>query len=87
MDTIANPAPFARQGSRRRGIIEWMGRLGWRGVIEYAGMYFVLAIILAQTLYPLVWVLFGSLKTKPEMIVPTSSSKTTPTPGASRGWG
>jgi raffinose/stachyose/melibiose transport system permease protein len=68
MDTIADPAPFARQGPRRRGTGEWVGRLGWRGLVEYAGIYFALAIVLGQTLYPLVWLLFGSLKTKPEMI-------------------
>ena len=68
MDRIVDPAPFARPGLQRRGAVGWMARLGWRGLIERAGICFALAIILAQTLYPLVWVLFGSLKTKPEMI-------------------
>jgi raffinose/stachyose/melibiose transport system permease protein len=68
MDMVADPAPFARQGSPRRNGVEWSGRLGWRGLAEYSAIYIALAIVLAQTLYPLVWVLFGSLKTKPEMI-------------------
>ncbi|BCP52065.1 ABC transporter permease [Kaistia sp. 32K] len=36
--------------------------------LERLGIYAALAIVLFQTLYPLLWVLFGSLKTKPELI-------------------
>ena len=39
-----------------------------RRMLELAGIYAALAVVLAETLYPLVWVLFGSLKTKAEMI-------------------
>jgi raffinose/stachyose/melibiose transport system permease protein len=37
-------------------------------MLERIGIYAALAIVLFQTLYPLIWVLFGSLKTKPELI-------------------
>jgi len=37
-------------------------------VLERIGIYAALVIVLFQTLYPLIWVLFGSLKTKPELI-------------------
>lgn len=43
-------------------------RLGTRGVAELAGIYFALAVVLIETLYPLLWVLFGSLKTKDDLI-------------------
>ena len=36
--------------------------------VEAALIYAVLAILVVQTLYPLLWVLFGSLKTQPEMM-------------------
>ncbi|WP_051231203.1 carbohydrate ABC transporter permease [Kaistia adipata] len=36
--------------------------------LERLGIYAALVIVLFQTLYPLIWVLFGSLKTKPELI-------------------
>lgn len=39
-----------------------------RRMLELAGIYAALAVVLAETLYPLIWVLFGSLKTKAEMI-------------------
>jgi len=37
-------------------------------VLERLGIYAALVIVLFQTLYPLLWVLFGSLKTKAELI-------------------
>jgi raffinose/stachyose/melibiose transport system permease protein len=37
-------------------------------MLELIGVYAVLAIVVAETVYPLLWVLFGSLKTKPEML-------------------
>lgn len=37
-------------------------------LLERLGIYAALVIVLFQTLYPLIWVLFGSLKTKPELI-------------------
>jgi len=43
-------------------------RLGARGIAELAGIYLALAVVLGETLYPLLWVLFGSLKTKDDMI-------------------
>lgn len=36
--------------------------------LELVGIYAALAIVLFQTLYPLLWVLFGSLKSKNELI-------------------
>ncbi|MDQ0470490.1 carbohydrate ABC transporter permease [Labrys wisconsinensis] len=47
---------------RRRGLPD-IRRLG-----ELALVYLALALVLAQTLYPLAWVLFGSLKAKEEII-------------------
>jgi raffinose/stachyose/melibiose transport system permease protein len=43
-------------------------KLGVRGIAELAGIYLALAVVLGETLYPLVWVLFGSFKTKDDMI-------------------
>jgi raffinose/stachyose/melibiose transport system permease protein len=43
-------------------------QLGTRGILELAGIYAALVLVLLQTLYPLLWVLFGSLKTKEEML-------------------
>jgi raffinose/stachyose/melibiose transport system permease protein len=43
-------------------------RLGARGVAELAGIYLALFVVLVETLYPLLWVVFGSLKTKDDMI-------------------
>jgi raffinose/stachyose/melibiose transport system permease protein len=37
-------------------------------VFELICVYAVLVVVLAETLYPLVWVLFGSLKTKEELL-------------------
>jgi raffinose/stachyose/melibiose transport system permease protein len=37
-------------------------------LLERVGIYAALVIVLFQTLYPLIWVLFGSLKTKPELV-------------------
>lgn len=54
--------------SGRRSFGETIGDLGWRGLAEFAGIYLALALVLLQTLYPLFWVLFGSLKTKTELI-------------------
>lgn len=44
------------------------GLSGSRRLLEQIGLYAVLAIVVVETLYPLLWVLFGSLKTKAEMI-------------------
>jgi raffinose/stachyose/melibiose transport system permease protein len=43
-------------------------RLGARGLAEVAGIYLALIAVIVETLYPLLWVLFGSLKTKDDMI-------------------
>jgi raffinose/stachyose/melibiose transport system permease protein len=43
-------------------------RLGIKHLLEILGLYAALLIVLIETLYPLLWVLFGSLKTKPEFI-------------------
>jgi raffinose/stachyose/melibiose transport system permease protein len=51
-----------------RGQGQAAGTLGWRGVLELGGVYAALVVVLLQTIYPLLWVLFGSLKTKSELI-------------------
>jgi raffinose/stachyose/melibiose transport system permease protein len=62
-------APFmVTRRAARRGFSETIGELGWRGVLEFAGIYLALAVVLLQTVYPLLWVLFGSLKTKTDLI-------------------
>jgi raffinose/stachyose/melibiose transport system permease protein len=43
-------------------------RLGARGIAEVAGIYLALIAVLVETLYPLLWVLFGSLKAKDDII-------------------
>jgi raffinose/stachyose/melibiose transport system permease protein len=48
--------------------LRWKERLAGRSIAELVFVYGVLAIVLMETLYPLVWVLFGSLKTKDEVI-------------------
>jgi raffinose/stachyose/melibiose transport system permease protein len=47
---------------------DFVVRLGARGIAELAGIYLALVVVLGETLYPLLWVLFGSLKTKDDMI-------------------
>ena len=42
--------------------------LGWRGGLNLGLVYAALFVVLAETIYPLVWVLSGSLKTKQEII-------------------
>lgn len=39
-----------------------------RNFLEMLGVYAVLLVVVAETIYPLLWVLFGSLKTKAEML-------------------
>jgi raffinose/stachyose/melibiose transport system permease protein len=68
MEPAVGPASFTRRRAPRPNVVESMRRLGWRGLAEFVGIYAALFAVLAQTLYPLVWVLFGSLKTKSEMI-------------------
>ncbi len=46
----------------------WKGLLAGRSVGELVLVYGLLAIVLVETLYPLFWVLSGSLKTKEEVI-------------------
>jgi raffinose/stachyose/melibiose transport system permease protein len=43
-------------------------RLDGRSLLELLAVYGALAIIVVETIYPLLWVLFGSLKTKQEML-------------------
>ncbi|TGQ79878.1 carbohydrate ABC transporter permease [Mesorhizobium sp. M8A.F.Ca.ET.207.01.1.1] len=63
MSGAANPSPILHDDAGRRP-----KRLGARGLLEVAGLYAALALVLIETLYPLLWVLFGSLKTKQEML-------------------
>ena len=57
-------AASASGGSRtRRGAF---GRP--RAFLELAGVYLALGIVVLQTIYPLLWVLFGSLKSKQDLI-------------------
>ncbi|OLP60887.1 ABC transporter permease [Xaviernesmea oryzae] len=46
----------------------WRQTIAGRSMKELALVYGLLALVLIETLYPLVWVLFGSLKTKEEVI-------------------
>jgi raffinose/stachyose/melibiose transport system permease protein len=52
----------------RRSFSQTLAELGWRGVLEFSGIYLALTLVLLQTVYPLLWVLFGSLKTKTDLI-------------------
>ncbi len=63
-DIAASPAAPAR----RADLATTLATLGWRGVGELALVYAALIVVLLQTIYPLFWVLSGSLKTKNEII-------------------
>jgi len=63
-DIAASPAAPAR----RADLATTLAKLGWRGVGELALVYAALIVVLLQTIYPLFWVLSGSLKTKNEII-------------------
>lgn len=63
-DIAASPAAPAR----RTDLATTLATLGWRGVGELALVYAALIVVLLQTIYPLFWVLSGSLKTKNEII-------------------
>ncbi|MCX5478897.1 carbohydrate ABC transporter permease [Kaistia geumhonensis] len=63
-DIAASPAPPAR----RADLATTLAALGWRGLGELALVYAALIVVLLQTIYPLFWVLSGSLKTKNEII-------------------
>jgi len=63
MSGAAKPSLTFDNGAARRP-----RRLGRRRLLEVAGIYASLALVLIETLYPLLWVLFGSLKTKEEML-------------------
>ncbi|MBB3932295.1 raffinose/stachyose/melibiose transport system permease protein [Kaistia hirudinis] len=64
----AGTSSFATPRPARRGVADTLGDLGWRGLLEFSGIYLALGIVLLQTVYPLLWVLFGSLKTKTDLI-------------------
>ena len=64
----AGTSSFATPRPARRGVADTLGDLGWRGLLEFSGIYLALGVVLLQTVYPLLWVLFGSLKTKTELI-------------------
>ena len=63
-DIAASPVAPAR----RADLATTLAALGWRGVGELALVYAALIVVLLQTIYPLFWVLSGSLKTKNEII-------------------
>lgn len=60
-----SPAAASLHRASRRW---WQDRIAGRSFGELALVYGLLAIVLVETLYPLIWVLFGSLKTKEEVI-------------------
>lgn len=64
---LAQPAPTERRAAHQR-LAESLAALGWRGVVELGFVYAALLVVLVQTIYPLFWVLSGSLKTKEEVI-------------------
>lgn len=64
MTAVSSSAPPARDTNRAF----WQRSVAGRTYAELALVYGLLAIVLIQTLYPLIWVLFGSFKTKDEVI-------------------
>ena len=64
MTAISSSAALARHTHRAF----WQRSVAGRTYAELALVYGLLAIVLIQTLYPLIWVLFGSFKTKDEVI-------------------
>ena len=68
MDTTADNALATRSRAPRTSFADTVAQMGWRGVLEFSLIYAALGVVLVQTIYPLLWVLFGSLKTKPEII-------------------
>jgi raffinose/stachyose/melibiose transport system permease protein len=66
-DTVGRPLSGPHRAIVHRSH-ELMQRLDARGVLGLAGVYAALVVVLIETLYPLVWVLFGSLKTKQNML-------------------
>lgn len=63
MGAAANPSL-----SLGSGMASHHRRIGACGVLELVGIYAALVLVLLETIYPLLWVLFGSLKTKDEML-------------------
>jgi len=68
MGAEAGTPALQRPRAVRPSFADTVGDLGFRGVLELAGIYLALTVMVLQTIYPLLWVLFGSLKTKPELI-------------------
>jgi len=68
MGAEAGTPALQRPRAVRPSFADTVGELGFRGVLELAGIYLALTVMVLQTIYPLLWVLFGSLKTKPELI-------------------
>lgn len=66
-DIAASPAAPPRRTDLATTLAT-LATLGWRGVGELALVYAALIVVLLQTIYPLFWVLSGSLKTKNEII-------------------
>lgn len=92
--TLRSPLTLIAGRERRTasGWSLWQSRIDGRSMGELILVYALLALVLVETLYPLVWVLFGSLKTKDEVIAniwghPLAlSGRITSKPGASPGW-
>ncbi len=89
---LAHPALAGRRAAGRDELGERIAASASAAMLELGLVYAALAVVLVQTLYPLFWVLFGSLKTKEEIITnvwgrpPASSSPTMPRPGAWPAW-
>ncbi len=68
MSAALAPAETARRTGQAVTSLDRLAALGWRGIGELCLIYLALLVVLAQTIYPLFWVLAGSLKTKQEII-------------------
>ncbi|MBZ9936224.1 carbohydrate ABC transporter permease [Mesorhizobium sp. BR1-1-16] len=66
-NALASSQPLRHQ-SRQARFADTLAALGWRGMAELGFVYLALFVVMAQTIYPLFWVLSGSLKTKQEVI-------------------
>jgi raffinose/stachyose/melibiose transport system permease protein len=66
---MAAPAPAVSTGKAASVPMRWRRRaIFGQGVGELVLVYGLLALVLVETLYPLIWVLFGSFKSKEEVI-------------------
>ncbi|SHE91252.1 raffinose/stachyose/melibiose transport system permease protein [Kaistia soli DSM 19436] len=68
MSNVLAPSQTPARRSLEARFGDTLAALGWRGLAELGLVYLALFVVLVQTIYPLFWVLSGSLKTKQEVI-------------------